>query len=124
MMNSAAQKKIFWGTFALGLAWALYRLFASTGYILDDEATHYIKSKSAWANPDIFFDLWTRAGRNLIHAFVAPLGLTATRLFTLFMAAVAVILTAKSAKHIGLKSIWAIPVLMFSRGFLIYPILS
>ncbi|MFT5633959.1 MAG: hypothetical protein ACI9SQ_001686 [Rubritalea sp.] len=122
MMNSAAQKKIFWGTFALGLAWALYRLFASTGYILDDEATHYIKSKSAWANPDIFFDLWTRAGRNLIHAFVAPLGLTATRLFTLFMAAVAVILTAKSAKHIGLKSIWAIPVLMFFQSW--FPDLS
>jgi hypothetical protein len=76
MINTNSQRTIFWVTFALGLGWAMYRLFASTGYILDDEATHYIKSRSAWANPDIFFDLWTRAGRNLIHAFVAPFGLT------------------------------------------------
>jgi len=122
MINAATQRKIFWGTFALGLAWALYRLFANTGYIQDDEATHYIKSRSTWANPDIFFDLWTRVGRNLIHAFVAPFGLTATRLFTLFLAAVAVILTAKSAKHIGLKSVWAIPVLMFFQSW--FPDLS
>lgn len=122
MINTNSQRTIFWATFALGLGWAMYRLFASTGYILDDEATHYIKSRSAWANPDIFFDLWTRAGRNLIHALVAPFGLTVTRLFTLFLAAVAVILTAKSAKHIGLKSIWAVPVLMFFQSW--FPDLS
>jgi hypothetical protein len=122
MDNAASQRKIFWVTFAIGMAWALYRLFSNTGYILDDEATHYIKSRSAWVNPDIFFDLWTRAGRNLIHALVAPFGLTATRIFTLILAAVAVILTAKSARHIGLKSIWAIPVLMFFQSW--FPDLS
>ena len=83
MLSSTTQKNIFWGTSALGVAWALYRLFTSTGYILDDEATHFIKSKSAWVNYDIFFDGWTRAGRNLIHAPIAPLGLTATRIYTL-----------------------------------------
>ncbi|MGJ8655415.1 MAG: hypothetical protein ACSHX6_03110 [Akkermansiaceae bacterium] len=121
-MNGITQKRIFWGTLFLGLLWAGYRLFASTGYILDDEATHYIKSRSAWANPDIFFDNWTRAGRNLIHALVAPFGLTATRLFTLLLATVAVIITARSAKHLGLKSIWAIPVLMFFQSW--FPDLS
>ena len=122
MLSSTTQKNIFWGTSALGVAWALYRLFTSTGYILDDEATHFIKSKSAWVNYDIFFDGWTRAGRNLIHAPIAPLGLTATRIYTLLLACIAVFLTVKAAKHIGIKSIWAIPTLMFFQSW--FPDLS
>lgn len=117
MFQTTHQRTLFWITFALGLSWALYRLFTSTGYILDDEATHYIKSRSAWVNYSLFFDGWTRSGRNLIHAPIAVFGLTATRIFTLFLAAVAVWLTAKSAKHLGLKSIWAVPVLMLFQSW-------
>jgi len=122
MFQNTTQRNVFWITFALGISWALYRLFTSTGYILDDEATHYIKSRSAWTNPSIFFDGWTRAGRNLIHAPIAVFGLTVTRLFTLFLAAIAIWITAKSAKHIGIKSIWAIPVLMLFQSW--FPDLS
>ncbi len=122
MFQNTTQRNVFWFTFTLGIGWALYRLFTSTGYILDDEATHYIKSRSAWTNTSIFFDGWTRAGRNLIHAPIAIFGLTATRVFTLLLAGIAVWLTAKSAKHIGIKSIWAIPVLMLFQSW--FPDLS
>ncbi len=122
MFQNTTQRNVFWITFALGIGWALYRLLTNSGYILDDEATHYIKSRSAWSNHSIFFDGWTRAGRNLIHAPIAIFSLTTTRLFTLLLAAIAVWLTAKSAKHIGIKSIWAIPVLMFFQSW--FPDLS
>ena len=116
------QKLIFWISVLLGLIWAGYRLFASQGYILDDEATHYLRSRSVWVNPDLFFDLWTRAGRNLVHSLVAPFGLNAARLFTLALATIAVFLTAKCAKHLGLKTIWAVPILMMFQAW--FPDLS
>ena len=117
-MNSTSNKNFtFWLLFALGFGWALYRLLNSQGWIQDDEPTHFLRSKSVWLNHDLFFDGWTRAGRNFFHIPVAWLGLTATRLYTLGFAAIAVFLTAKSAQKLGIKSIWAIPALMFFQSW-------
>ncbi len=49
MFQNTKQRNIFWLTFALGLGWALYRLFTSNGYILDDEARYTVMRKNAIA---------------------------------------------------------------------------
>jgi len=117
MKHQSTRKVTFWLLFALGFGWALFRLLNSHGWIQDDEPTHFLRSKSVWLNHDLFFDGWTRAGRNFFHIPVAWLGLTATRLYTLAFAALAVFLTAKSGQKLGIKSIWAIPALMFFQSW-------
>ena len=72
------ERWLMWSSILVGVAWILYRLLASTGWILDDEISHYLFSKSVWENSDQIFNHWTRPGRNLLHCFAAPFGFTAT----------------------------------------------
>lgn len=117
----------FWCSMVAGFGWILYRLLMNQGWILDDEATHYIFSKSVWFNDDQLFNHWTRPGRNWIHCLVAPFGFTAVRIFTLAMAGIAVWLTVLVGKQLGLREIWILPAMVIFQSWfpeLSYPVLT
>ncbi|MDD5199646.1 MAG: hypothetical protein PHC88_07555 [Terrimicrobiaceae bacterium] len=112
------QRLFFWCALAAGLAWSATVLCASDGWSLDDELSHYLRSRSVWQNPILLLDTWTRVGRNLFHVLPAPFGLTATRLWTLGFAGLAVGLTALLAARLGARRAWLAPlVLCFQPWF-------
>lgn len=118
---------MFWGSLLLGFLWILYRLLNNEGWILDDEATHYIFSKSAWSNNDQLFNHWTRPGRNFIHCLAAPFGFTATRIYTLVLAFVAVWLTVLVGKLLQVRALWLVPLMLIFQSWfpeLSYPVLT
>lgn len=124
---SKSERAVFWGSIFLGLAWILYRLLNNEGWILDDEATHYIFSKSVWVNDDQLFNHWTRPGRNFIHCLAAPLGFTATRIFTLALALVAVWLTVLVGKLLKVRALCSVPLMLIFQSWfpeLSYPVLT
>ncbi|WP_018968948.1 hypothetical protein [Rubritalea marina] len=121
------QKSWFALIFIVGFFWPLYRLLMNDGWILDDEISHYYFSRSVWENPEQLFNHWTRPGRNWIHLLVAPLGFTATRVFTLILSALATWMSYRVADRLGLKYAFLIPaLLMFQSWFpeLCYPVLT
>jgi len=121
------ERWLMWSSILIGAAWILYRIFSSTGWILDDEISHYIFSKSVWENPDQIFNHWTRPGRNLLHCLAAPFGFTATRVFTLVLALLSVLVTFKVGRILNIRLLWTVPVmLMFQSWFpeLSYPVLT
>ncbi|GAA5494301.1 hypothetical protein Rhal01_00461 [Rubritalea halochordaticola] len=134
MSNPVGQKSLramklsfLWGGLALGITWILYRLFNNTGWILDDELSHYLFSRSVWENHEQIFNHWTRPGRNMVHFVAAPLGFTATRLYTFGLALVSIWITALVAKKLKITAVWAIPVLMLFQSWfpeLSYPVLT
>lgn len=70
-------------------------------------------------NPALIFDAWTRIGRNLFHVLPAPLGLPATRIWTLFFAAGAVWLTTLLAVRLGVKRAWLIPLALWFQPWFV-----
>lgn len=114
-----AQRRIFAFTFAAGLIWNLVVLLSSTGWSLDDELSHFLRSRSVWENPALVFDSWTRIGRNLFHLLPAPLGLTAARLWTLAFAALAVLITTSLAGKLGLRRAWLIPLALWFQPWFV-----
>jgi hypothetical protein len=124
---SKSENSVFWGSVLLGLAWILFRLFNNEGWILDDEATHYIFSKSVWVNDDQLFNHWTRPGRNFVHCLAAPFGFTATRLYTLALAFVSVWITVLVGKKLEVRALWIVPLMLIFQSWfpeLSYPVLT
>jgi hypothetical protein len=91
----------------------------STGWSLDDELSHYLRSRSVWENPALIFDAWTRIGRNLFHVVPAAIGLTAARLWTLVFAALAVWLTTLLALRLGVRRAWLVPLAMWFQPWFV-----
>jgi len=106
------QRLFFWSFLAAGLGWSAVVMFASPGWSLDDELSHYLRSRSVWENPALIFDAWTRIGRNLFHVLPAHFGLTAARLWTLAFAGLSVVLTAMLATRLGSRRAWLAPLLL------------
>lgn len=128
-MNQLTRQErwLMWSSILLGVGWILYRIFASTGWILDDEVCHYIFSKSVWENSDQIFNHWTRPGRNLLHCLAAPLGFTATRVFTLVLALLAVMVTFKVGRILNIRFMWTVPMMLIFQSWfpeLSYPVLT
>lgn len=107
--------RLFWLVNAAGLLWALYLLWASNGWPLDDELSHFKYSHDAWRHPLLLLDVWTRPGRNLIHFPFAFAGLGLCRLYTLLLAQAAVLLTADVARRLGVARLWLIPLFLWSQ---------
>lgn len=134
-MNSADSDKgmrlirmgFLWGGSLVGIIWILYRLFNNKGWILDDEITHYLFSRSVWENHEQLFNHWTRPGRNIVHFPVAGLGFTATRLYTFGLALISVWVTYLAGRKLEVRALWAIPVLLLFQSWfpeLSYPVLT
>jgi len=103
------QRIFFYASLAAGLAWSAFVMLASTGWSLDDELAHYLRSHSVWQNPALIFDSWTRVGRNLFHVLPAYFGLAAARWWTLAFAGLAVVLTTLLAGRLGVRRSWLVP---------------
>lgn len=113
--------------FLLGFLWPLYRLIYASGWILDDELSHFLFSKAVVHWPEILLDEWARPGRNLIHSFIAPFGLTATRIYTLILSTLAVWLCYRVAIWLKISHAWSIPFLLCFQPWypeLSYPVLT
>jgi hypothetical protein len=126
-MRNDGLGKYFWLSFALAIAWSLYRLLTNQAWILDDEIAHFLISADVWNNPKELWHSWSRPGRNLLHFIPAHFGLTSARLWTLFLAGVAMWLTGREGKRLGLANLWVLPLLVgFQWWFpeLSYPVLT
>lgn len=102
-----------------GFLWCLIYLLVSTGWSLDDELSHYLRSRSVWENPTLIFDAWTRIGRNLFHVLPSHFGLTVARIWTLCFAALAVWLTALLAARLGARRAWLVPLALWFQPWFV-----
>jgi len=116
---SYSERIFFIATFAGGFLWCLIYLLVSTGWSLDDELSHYLRSRSVWENPILLFDAWTRIGRNLFHVLPAHFGLTAARIWTLLFAALAVWITTLLAGRAGAKRAWLVPIALWFQPWFV-----
>jgi len=113
--------------FLLGFLWPLYRLINSSGWILDDEISHFLLSKAVVDWPEILLDEWARPGRNLIHSIITPFGLTAARIYTLILSTIAVLFCYRVALRLQIRHAWSIPFLLCFQPWypeLSYPVLT
>lgn len=116
-----------WGGLLIGITWILYRLLNNTGWILDDEISHYLFSRSVWENHEQLFNHWTRPGRNFVHFPFAVFGFTATRLYTFGLALITLWVTMLAGRKLEVRAVWAIPVLLLFQSWfpeLSYPVLT
>ena len=109
----------YWALFGGGFFFALWISLASTGYSLDDEITHYLRSHQAWSQPERLLGTWTRPGRNFIHFFFAWMSLESVRVATLLMAAVVVWVSTKIAAGFGLRRLWLLPLFLWFQPWFI-----
>jgi len=103
----------YWVIFIAGFGFALWISLASSGYSLDDEITHYLRSHQAWTHPERLLDNWTRPGRNFIHFFFAWMPLEAVRVATLLMACGVGWIATKLAASYNLKHLWLLPLFIW-----------
>ena len=126
-MSNKGLGKFFWIGWTAAILWSLYRLLTNEAWILDDEIAHFLISADVWENPSELWHPWSRPGRNLLQFIPAHFGLTPARLWTLALAGLAIWLTGREGKRLGLKNLWILPLLVgFQWWFpeLSYPVLT
>jgi hypothetical protein len=101
----------------LGAAVALFALAAvlSPQAPINDAWTHYLHLRAALVEPARLLDLWDRPGFTLVYAAPAALGLTAARLASLLVAALAVAATMRAARALGLSRPWCAGLLLAAQ---------
>ncbi len=110
-------QRVDWRQWA-GWIWplALYGLlltWLSDGNYHNDDTLHYLCSRRAWQQPDLFLNVWARPGFTVPYAFVAWVGDTFTglfcsRLFSLGIAVVVAALTTATARRLRIPNAeWA-----------------
>lgn len=90
-----------WPAGALALA-ALFLAVLSDGFLWQDEYAHLSFSRWFLRHPEVAVDLWGRPLATLAYAPVAALGMTAARLVTVALGALAAWLTGRAAAARGL----------------------
>lgn len=129
-MNSREREGLgrwFWASFAVAMAWSLYRCLWNEAWILDDELTHFLISRGVWSDAKELWDPWSRPGRNIMQVLPSYFGLTAARVWTLALAGLAIWLTGREGKRMGMKGLAVLPLLVgFQWWFpeLSYPVLT
>lgn len=113
------ERAFFLAAFTAGLGWNLFVLLNSPGWSLDDELSHYLRSRSVWENPALIFDSWTRIGRNVFHFLPAHFGLTAARVWTLAFAALSVLITTSLAAKLGARRAWLVPLALWFQPWFV-----
>lgn len=117
----------FWISWVFAMSWSLYRCLTNEAWILDDELAHFLISKDVWNDSGELWHSWSRPGRNLLQFIPAYFGLTAARLWTLVLAGLAVWLTGREGKRLGMSGLAVLPILIgFQWWFpeLSYPVLT
>lgn len=113
------QRRFFLIAFAAGFGWNLVVLLSSSGWSLDDELSHYLRSRSVWENPTLIFDSWTRIGRNVFHLLPSHFNLTTARLWTLAFAGLTVLITTSLAVKLGLRRAWLVPLTLWFQPWFV-----
>lgn len=78
----------------------------SHGAYHDDDLDHYFMARAAFRQPHFLIDTWGRPAFTILYALPAQLGWLVTRLFTVALALLAAILTARAAARIGFRHAW------------------
>mgnify|MGYP003678505025 CR=1 FL=1 len=102
----------FWISWTIAMAWSLYRCLTNQSWILDDELAHYLISKDVWESGKELWHPWSRPGRNILQFIPAHFGLTVARLWTLALAGLAIWLTGREGKRLGMTGLAVLPILV------------
>jgi hypothetical protein len=115
-------------------AWTIISAFFLAGIILiffadgtadeGDSIMHYLYARHAFEYPEHFLNQWAKPVYVLLTAPAAQLGFTAIKFFNLLCSVVALWLTFKTAKRIGLSNAWIAPLLAACSPMLIIVTLS
>jgi hypothetical protein len=112
MMNTSIMKKANPATWAICLIVlsliALYISYTlrSSGTYQDDDIGHFLIARWSWKHPELLFDIWGRPAFTLLYAPIAPLGLTATRIYSAILAGLVCLGSALLAKAYDLRLYW------------------
>jgi hypothetical protein len=82
---------------------------------LHDQWTHFVHLRAALADPVRLLDPWDRPGFTLLYAAPAALGLTAARLSSAILAALAISATIRAGRALGLAAPWAAGLLLVAQ---------
>lgn len=89
--------------FGTGLAWMIYFLIQSPGTPVQDEIGHYLISRNAWSYPQLMLDFWGRTVNTIVYMVPSLGGLFSTRLFSVFLAGVTVLITTGVAVQLEMR---------------------
>jgi hypothetical protein len=78
----------------------------SSGTYQDDDIGHFLIARWSWKHPELLFDIWGRPAFTLLYAPIAPLGLTATRIYSAILAGLVCLGSALLAKAYNLRLYW------------------
>ncbi len=106
-------RKLYWLSFALGLAWTVYLCVNSPGASLDDEIGHLLISKNAWKYPELVLNLWGRPVDTLLYMIPSIWGLNAARFFSIVMACLTILVTTKTAQKSNVTMLFLIPTFLW-----------
>jgi hypothetical protein len=98
-----------WAIFLIVLSLiALYISYTlrSSGTYQDDDIGHFLIARWSWKHPELLFDIWGRPAFTLLYAPVAPLGLTATRIYSAILAGLVCMGSSLLAKAFDLRLYW------------------
>lgn len=86
----------------------------------EDSYTHYLMAKYAWKHSWLFLDIWGRPIPTTVLSFVAPFGLLPTKVLTIFISLLCVLITYRIARAERLRySEYIIPFLIFQPYYLL-----
>jgi len=107
------EKLVFALGFLAGLGWLVTLWLRSPGTLLDDEIGHLLISRDAWGDPRLILSVWGRPLNTLVYMPAALQGLALARFTSVVLAVVTAVLTVLTARHLGLRTVFLVPVLLF-----------
>lgn len=95
-------------------------LFAASAVLsphapVHDQWTHFVHVRAALSDPIRLLDLWDRPGFTLFYAAPAGLGLTAARLASVVLAALAFVATVHAGRALGVARPWTAGLLLVAQ---------
>lgn len=104
---------LFWLVFLGGLAWTFYLFSLSPGVPVQDEIGHFLFSRNSWNYPILLLDVWGRPVNTLLYMVPSLWGLNGARLFSLALACLTVLITAKTSQKLGSRLLFLAPLFLW-----------
>jgi hypothetical protein len=82
----------------------IFLCLRSSGMPVQDEIAHFNISKQAWKVPQLMLDIWGRPLNTTIYMLPALHSWLATRLFSIFLSLISLLLTVLTARKMGMKN--------------------
>lgn len=98
----------------VAVIFSMQLLMRSTGTAVQDEVNHFLISRHAWESPHLMLHIWGRPANTLVYMLPALWeDLRGARIFSLLLSLLTVWLTMQTAKQLGLKWLFLIPLFTF-----------